>query len=247
MRRNFTLIELLVVIAIIAILAAMLLPALNQARGRARSTQCVSNLKQLGTYTSFYSDMYDGVLLLAGANGGTGTGTFTGSWIYLLHKTVLNDTRSDDDIKDSAPYRGTVFYCPSDTYDTRMEGTGSYGLNGFLQLAAPATASFAADNISRKKAGSVRKPSTTLWGADSGKYSNDTAFISYRGNMSSLLNSRERSAAGSFSLSFSDAELQMRHSDGRFLNVLWLDGHVQPASGGEMWLKNYADSFWTGE
>ena len=71
--QSFTLIELLVVIAIIAILAAILLPALNSARERGRTASCTSNLKQLGSKIAFYTDENEGYYCGPFNSGGTAT------------------------------------------------------------------------------------------------------------------------------------------------------------------------------
>ena len=63
MKKKFTLIELLVVIAIIAILAAMLLPALGTVRTKAKQVPCAGNLKQISMLTTLYANTFDNLLI----------------------------------------------------------------------------------------------------------------------------------------------------------------------------------------
>jgi prepilin-type processing-associated H-X9-DG protein/prepilin-type N-terminal cleavage/methylation domain-containing protein len=81
-RAAFTLVELLVVIAVIAVLASLLLPALAKAKKRARATQCLSNLKQLGIGMRIYADENEGIVQLDGFV------TSTNSWATILNTNI---------------------------------------------------------------------------------------------------------------------------------------------------------------
>lgn len=92
--KNFTLIELLVVISIIAILAGMLLPALNKARSKAQSIKCVSNLKQLGTAFTMYCDSNNDYFPLKIGNSITLSDVDSTGWFLALYQDYLRNPAS---------------------------------------------------------------------------------------------------------------------------------------------------------
>ena len=126
--KKFTLIELLVVIAIIAILAAMLLPALSAARERAKATTCTGSLKNLALGLNMYADNSNDYYPSSYTCDLVASTDYYG-WSYFLAVGGYIPVGDKIPTADTAPANASLFLCASATQNWHRRFVYSYGLN----------------------------------------------------------------------------------------------------------------------